>query len=167
MLNEDIYQNRNLKEIFNKTNVIKKPISGIISGYHEISYILITPDDSNPSFSVEVSGTIKVSPKFVISPNSLGDSFGDIFDKETFDKEIQARMFSFVYSRNKNVKLENVKFQIINIEVNAEKHVNKIHEQLLREENLKTGLILGPQFRYYPISLDKFVSEILDREFTV
>ena len=132
-----------------------------------IAGILITPDEKNPSNSVEVNGTISVSPRFVISPNSSGETFAEVFDPETFDKEIQARMFSFVYARNKNVKIRNTDFQIRDFEEKPSEHLDRVHDRLLRQENIRTGLIFGPKFRYYPVSIDRFIREIVDREFRV
>jgi hypothetical protein len=40
------------REVFYNTRILRKPISGIISGYHQLSYILISPDDENPSRTV-------------------------------------------------------------------------------------------------------------------
>jgi hypothetical protein len=167
MFNESMFDNPKLNEVFYKTSVIRKPISGIVSDYHELPYVLVTPDDKNPDHSIEVNGSIKVSPRFVLSPSQLGDSFGEVFDPETFDKEIQARLFSFVYSRRKNLKLSSTGFTVSNFEEKADEHLNRVHDVLLKEENIRTGLIFGPMFRYYPVSIDRFIREIVDREFSV
>lgn len=158
-------KDRQIKDVFHRTNVVRKPISGIVSDYHELPYILVSPDDKDPRHSIKVNGTIKVSPRFVITPDMLGEAFGEVFDPSTFDKEIEARLFSFAYSRRKNVKLENTDFGVATIEEPAREHVDRIHDDLLRQENMRTGLIFGPVFKYYPVSLDRFISEILDREF--
>lgn len=163
----DPYQNPKLKEIFTKTEVLRRPISGIVSDYHELPYILITPDEKNPSHSIEVAGNIKVSPRFVISPDTLGEKFGEVFDPETFDKEIEARVFSFIYAQKKNLKIESTDFSVTNYEELPGEHAERVLDKLMREENVKTGLIAGPRFKYYPISVDRFIRDILDREFNV
>ena len=34
-------ENEILQEVFSKTSILRKPITGIISGYHQLPYILI------------------------------------------------------------------------------------------------------------------------------
>jgi hypothetical protein len=165
MLDGNFGENQKFKEVFFKTRVIKKPITGIISDYHQLPYILVAPDEKDPTHTVEVNGNIHVSPRFVLSAESLGETFGEVFDPGTFDKDIEARMFSFVYAKKRTIKLENKDFKISNFEERPEEHINRVLDTLMQQENIRTGLIFGPRFSYYPISIDKFIREILDREF--
>lgn len=168
MMGENAYQNRDLRAVYHKTRILRKPMTGIVSGYHDLPYVLVSPDEKNPSNSVKVNGRIHVSPRFILPPGQLnGESFGDVFDPETFDQEIEARMFSFVYSRKGNVKLENTQFEITGVEEGAEDHVKRVLDDLMRQEDIQTGLIFGPRFPYYPVSVDRFISEIIEREFNV
>jgi len=155
------------KEIFNKTTIVRKPITGIVSGFHQLPYILIAPDENNDSHAIEINGKINVSPKFIISPSMMSESFGDVFDPETFDKDLQGRLFSFAYSNKKNVKIESEYFKIKNIEEKPDEYIKRVLDQLMGQENINTGLIFGPQFKYYPVSLDRFLNEIIEREFNV
>ena len=157
--------NETLREVYFKTDILRKPISGIVSGYHQLPYILIAPNDENPSQTIEINGKINVSPKFIISPHALQESFGEVFNPETFDQEIQGRLFSFAYSGNKKIKIESEYFKLQNFEEKPEEHLNRINDILMAQENTRTGLIFGPKFQYYPVSVDKFISEIVDREF--
>ena len=166
-MNNQYSQNPGLQKIFHTTKIVRKPISGIISGYHELPYILVAPDDTNPAHSVEINGKINVSPKFIITPSALNETFGDVFDPETFEKEIEGRLFSFAYVNTRNLKIENEYFTVKNYEENPNDHLDRVNDDLLMQENLKTGLIFGPHFKYYPISLDRFINEIIDREFRV
>ncbi len=161
------YKNEQLREIFHKTAVLRKPLTGIVSGYHELSYILVAPDEQNNTHAIEINGKINVSPKFIISPNMLHETFGDVFDPETFDRELQGRFFSFAFGNRKNIKVENEYFHVKNIEEKADEYIKKVLDRLLQQENINTGLIFGPQFKYYPVSIDRFINEILDREFTI
>jgi hypothetical protein len=154
-----------LREVYFKTNILRKPISGIVSGYHQLPYILVAPNEENPSASVEINGKINVSPKFIISPQALQETFGEVFDPETFDQDIQGRVFSFAYSGNKRLKVESEYFKVQNYEERPEEHVNRVQDGLMAQENTRTGLIFSPRFQYYPVSLDRFISEIVDREF--
>ena len=162
--------NRNnelIKEIFHKTKILRKPISGIVSGYHELPYILVAPNTDNTEHTIEITGKINVSPKFVITPGMFGEAFDSIFDPETFDEDLQGRVFSFTNHSNKNMKVENEYFNLKTIEEPHELYVHSVLDRLMAQENIKTGLIYSPHFRFYPVSIDKFINEILDKEFNV
>ncbi|MBD3317329.1 MAG: hypothetical protein GF344_16195 [Chitinivibrionales bacterium] len=160
-------QNPLINEVFQTTTIMRKPITGIVSGYHELPYILVAPDDDNPERAVEISGKVNVSPKFIISPQALGETFGQVFDPETFDRELEGRVFSFAHTRKMNLKVESEYLNIKGIEAKPSDHADRIHDELLRGEDVKTGLILGPRLNYYPVSLDRFIVEISEREFNV
>jgi hypothetical protein len=160
-------KNELFKEIFHKTMILRKPITGIVSGYHQLSYILIAPDEENNAHAVEINGKINVSPKFIISPAMLQETFGDVFDPDTFDKDLQGRFFSFAFGNKKNFKVENEYFQVKNVEETSEDYSKKVLDRLLMQENISTGLIVGPRFKYYPVSIDRFINEIIEREFNV
>ena len=160
-------QNETLREVYFKTDILRKPISGIVSGYHQLPYILIAPNDENPSHAIEINGKINVSPKFILSPQTLQETFGDIFNPETFDREIQGRLFSFAYTGNKQLKIESEYFKLQNYEEKPEEHLNRVNDSLMAQENTRTGLIFGPKFQYYPVSVDRFISEIINREFGI
>lgn len=159
--------NQELQEAYYKTTILRKPISGIVSGYHDLPYILVAPDDENSSQTIEINGKINVSPKFIISPGMINESFGDVFDPETFDKQIEGRLFSFSYSGKRNLKIQNESFKINKYEESPEDHCNRINDQLMQQENTNTALIFSPRFQFYPVSIDRFISEILEREFRV
>ena len=38
-------------------------------------------------------------------------------------------------------------------------------DELAQREVINTGVILAPDVRFYPVSLDRFITEILDQEF--
>jgi hypothetical protein len=156
-----------LRKVYATTRIVRKPISGIISGYHELPYILVAPNDENSEHSVEINGTINVSPKFVISPGMLQESFGDVFDAETFDKAIEGRLFSFAYAGKKNLKIESTNFRLTHSEEEAERRLDTVHDRLMQQENTRTGLIFCPRFAVYPVSVDRFITEIIDREMRV
>lgn len=166
-MNNFNYQNSKLRDIFNATKVIRKPVTGIISDYHELPYILITPGKNGNSESLEVSGKIKVSPKFVLSASALQESFGEVFDPETFSSDIEGRLFSFAFSNNRNLKVESEDFKVKETSINSDILLDRVHDRLMQKEDIKTALISGPEFDFYPISLDRFINEILSREFRV
>lgn len=162
---DDYHLNEAIKEVYERTDIVRKPLSGIVSGYHQLPYILVAADEENKSGSVQISGMINVSPRFVISPQQLSEAFSDVFDPETFDKQIHGRVFSFAYGRRKNVKVESQNLDIRPFGERPKERLNRVEDDLAREENVRTALIFGPRFAYYPVSIDRFVNEILDREF--
>lgn len=156
-----------LREVYRTTRILRRPVSGIISGYHELPYILVAPNEENTDHTIEVNGTINVSPKFVITPGMLQETFGDVFDAETFDRDIEGRLFSFTYSGRKNLKVESTGFALSHSEHKPDEHISEIEDRLMRQENTHTGLVFCPHFTFYPVSIDRFISEIIDREMRV
>ena len=156
-----------LREVYAATRIVRKPISGIISGYHELPYILVAPNDENRDHTVEINGIINVSPKIVVSPGLLQETFGEVFDTETFDTAIEGRLFSFAYTGKKNLKIESTQFRIAQHEDQPEAYCSRIEDQLMQQENTRSGLIFCPNFSFYPVSIDRFIGEILDREMRV
>ena len=160
-------QNPQFRSVYDQTQVLRRPLCGIVSGYHELPYILITPDDDDPSHSVEINGKVNVSPKFIISPGALSETFGEVFDPETFDRQIEGRFFSFACGRRKDVQVKSEYLHIKNIQEKVQEYLDKVHDKLMLEENIRTSLLFGPVFQYYPISIDRFISEIVEREFNL
>lgn len=156
-----------LREVYDNTRIMRRPVSGIISGYHQLPYILVAPDDENGDNSLEINGTINVSPKFIIAPGMLQESFGDVFDTETFNSEIEGRFFSFAYAGRKNLKIESRDFKMTHVGQSADSHLARVEDRLMQQENTRTGLIYCPHFTYYPVSIDRFISDIIDREMRV
>ena len=58
---------RFLQTVFDETRVLRKPLRGIISGYHVLPYVLVGPSAyDQASKTVEVRGRIRVSPRLVL-----------------------------------------------------------------------------------------------------
>src|SRR5262247_1362116 len=115
-----------LRAIFDETRIVRKPLTGIITGYHVLPYILVAPEHDQPARAVEVRGRIKVSPRLVIAAGGDGPTYGDLF---------------------------------------GESHLDRVLDELSRREVIDTGVIVSPDARFYPLSLDRFIREILDQEF--
>ena len=170
LLNNDYRSNESMREVYERTDILRKPICGIVSGYHDLPYIMVAPAVEDGNRTVEVTGRICVSPKFVISMDSLCETFGDIFDPDTFDDDIEGRIFSFASGRGagaggRNVKVESKYFNLQRFDDRPGDYLERVADMLMSQEDTRTGLIFSPDFRYYPVSIDKFISEIMDREF--
>jgi hypothetical protein len=154
-----------LRHVFDHTEILRKPLAGIITGYHVLPYIIVGPEEDRPNRSVEVRGRIKVSPRLVITPREAGLTYGEFFaERELMDQAIVARVFSFRYASR--VNLEHDDLTITRQEREATRHLERVLDDLARQEIVNTGVISTPDVRFYPVSIDRFIREILDQEFT-
>jgi len=152
-----------LRHVFDETQVVRKPLTGIITGYHVLPYILVGPEHDHPGRSVEVRGRIKVSPRLVIGAGN-GPTYGEMFNEtELMDQRLIARVFSFRYASR--VALESEELRIRRQERDAHGHLERVLEELSQREVINTGVIAAPDVRFYPVSIDRFIREILDQEF--
>lgn len=153
-----------LRGIFEQTRVLRRPISGIVVGYHELPYILVGPDVEMERRAVEIRGKIRVSPRLVIRPGE-GQTYGEVFgESEVMDRMLLGRVFAFRYAARRHAVIESEDLIIRPAEGDPEGHVERILDELARREVLDTGLILSPDVKFYPISIDRFLHEILDSE---
>jgi hypothetical protein len=153
------------REIFDETEILKKPTTGYVSGYHVLPYILLGRSPREENNVVEIRGKISVSPKFVISPEHLGPTYGELFDAQGMDEAIVGRIFAFSYLKKHHVNIKSEDFSIQNIEKGIESALASVLDELERKEIINTGVIITPNVKFYPISLEKFILKILDNEF--
>jgi len=155
-----------LRGIFEETRVLRKPVTGIVSGYHVLPYILVGPDKELERRAVEVRGKIRVSPRLVIRPGQEGPTYGEVFgESELMDRTLVGRLFAFRYAARRHAVVESEDLTIRPAEGDPESRIQRILDELASGEILDTGLILSPDVKFYPISVDRFLHEILDREF--
>jgi hypothetical protein len=153
-----------LRHIFQQTEVVRKPLTGIITGYHMLPYIVVGPEHDHPNRSVEVRGRIKVSPRLIFTPGRDGPTYGELFgDRELMDQRLVARIFSFRYASR--VSLESEELNIRRHEHEPHDRLEQVLDELTQREIVNTGVIVTPDVRFYPVSLDRFIREILDQEF--
>ena len=153
-----------LRHVFDETRVVRKPLAGIITGYHVLPYILVGPEHDQPGHSVEVRGRIKVSPRLVIAAGGAGPTYGEMFNEtELMDQRLIARVFSFRYASR--VALEIEERRIRRQARDPLGPLERILEELTQREVINTGVIVSPDVRFYPVSIDRFIREILDQEF--
>jgi hypothetical protein len=153
-----------LKHVFDETRIVRRPMTGIITGYHVLPYILVGPEHEQAGRSVEVRGRIKVSPRLVISPGRDGPTYGELFgERDLMHQTLVARVFSFRYASR--VALESEDLKIRRQARDPEGQLERILDELAQRELINTGVIVSPDVRFYPVSLDRFIREILDDEF--
>jgi hypothetical protein len=155
-----------VKSIFDQTQILRKPMSGIIAGYHVLPYVLVGPQEEREQRSVEIRGKIRVSPRLVISPSYRGPTYGDVFDDpEVMDQAIVARIFSFLYASRHQVQIESEDLKIVKSDRDPRAQLNLALDELMRREVINTGVIFCPRVKFYPVSIDRFLAEIIEEEF--
>ncbi len=171
-----LFENTNpdhLRKIFEATDIRRVPMTGIVSGYHTLPFTLVGPNDEsdaadapkNPG-SLKLTGKISVSPKLVVSISPNDERFAEIFpESEPFmDRSLVGRMFSFstAYRRNHRIRNEN-----LSVEAYPDPSLDlleKVMTEIQRGEIINMGVIWCPQPRFYPISLERFISAVVVRE---
>ena len=154
------------RSIFEATRVLRRPLRGIIAGYHVLPYILVGPQEEQQQRSVEIRGKIRVSPRLVISPSHRGQTYGELFhDDDVMDRALVARVFSFLYASRHQVQLEGEELRIVKSDCDPQAQLNRALDDLMRREIINTGVIFCPRVRFYPVSIDRFLTEILGDEF--
>jgi hypothetical protein len=169
-----------LKRIYAMTAVKRVPITGIVSGYHTLPFTLVGPNDgssdggdaSEARGSLKLTGKISVSPKLVVSISPDDERFSEIFpESEPFmDRSIVSRVFAFAgpnlpsaFRRNHRIRNEHLTVEEL-LEPDQEV-LQRVLNELSRAEVINMGVIWCPQPRFYPISLERFIVSVLDREF--
>ena len=156
---------RQMHEIYNQTVVVRRPTYGIVSGYHELPYVCIG-QSLEPRFrTTEVRGRIHVSPRFVIRPPHMEPSYEDVFGQENVDGELSGRIFGFFGFRGKPVECKSEYLEVSHCDLPVESALDRTMDQLARQEDLTTGVIITPDARYYPVSLERFISSVIEDEF--
>jgi hypothetical protein len=154
---------RSVKEVFEGTRIVRRPVRGIVAAYHELPYRLVGPREDG---SVLIQGTIRVSPRLVLTLRQLADRFGDIFEGDDgfMDQEIVARSFQFAVARDPNRSIRNEHLRIEPRTEAADRLLGDLEDQMARAEDTRTALLHCPNPRLYPISIDRFLREILGSE---
>ena len=161
-----------LKFVYKATDIKRLPMTGIVAGYHTLPFTLIGPNDQegNPADrrgSLKLTGQIKVSPKLVIPVSPHDERFSDMFpESEPFmDRSIVARVFSLHIVNGKNYRIRNEHLTVEEYPEGDRDLLEKVLNELARAEVINMGVIWCPQPRFYPISLERFIASVLDREF--
>ena len=156
---------REMRAIFDQTVLVRSPKYGIIKGYHELPYVCIGEAIESGFRTTLVKGKVMVSPQFLITPQHLGPSYEDIFGDEHVDKNITGRMFGYMGFRGKPVQCKSEYMQVEHVDASIDVVLSNELEELERKEDITAGVMICPNAQYYPISIEKFISSILDDEF--
>jgi hypothetical protein len=169
-----------LRRVFERTEVKRSPIVGIVKGYHTLPFTLVGPDDAmvdgvdgtdsdTPSLrgSVVLKGRLSVSPRLILPVGPDGESFGEAFPEEEpyMDSGLRARMFAFAVGKGRNLRVRN---EHLSVEAFADSDailLERVLDEMDRGEVIDRAVIWCPEPRFYPVSLEKFILSVLEREF--
>ena len=156
---------RDMRDLYRRTVIVRKPTYGIVTGYHELPYICLGTPPEKTDGAMAVRGKIQVSPRFVIRPEHLNPSYAEIFGEENVDVELAGRMFGFLGFPQGPVECKSEYLSVENVDKNIDELLSNCLDELDRHEDITTGVIITPDTRYYPVSLERFIAGILDDEF--
>jgi hypothetical protein len=156
-----------MREIYQRTQIIRRPTYGIISGYHELPYICLGMSGEWEDETLVVRGKVKVSPRFVIRPEHLGPSYAEIFGEDNVDAQLVGRVFGFLGFRGRPVECTSGELDVKRLKQPLDDTMHKVIDDLERHENISTGVIITPSSRYYPVSVERFIATVLEDEFSV
>lgn len=156
-----------MREIFRETVIVRRPTYGIISGYHELPYICLGAGLDSDSGTTEVRGKVHVSPRFIIRPQHFEPSYREIFGDANVDAALAGRVFGFLGFRGKPLECKSEHLEVKQVAASVDRVLSQTLDELERREDITTGLIMTPDSRYYPVSIERFISAIIEDEFSV
>jgi hypothetical protein len=165
MVLDDMPSHEELHQIYEKTQILRKPTYGIVSGYHELPYIMLGKSFESGYDTTRVKGKIHVSPRFIIRPAHLEPSYEEIFGEENVDVQLMGRIFGFLGFRGKPVECKSEYLEIKHVNQSLDYMLATTRDEFDRQEDIVTGLIITPNARYYPVSIERFISVVLEDEF--
>ncbi len=158
---------REMQAIFDDTVIVRGPRYGIIKGYHELPYVCIGRAIESGYQSTRVQGKVMVSPQFVITPDHYGPNYEDIFGTEHLDKELVGRMFGYMGFRDKPIECRSEYVNVDHVDKTIDEVLSETLDDMERKEDIVSGVVICPNAQYYPISVERFISSILDDEFNL
>ena len=154
-----------MRAIYDQTVVVRRPRYGIVTGYHELPYVCIGESFETGFNTTRVKGKVQVSPRFVLRPPQYGPSYEEIFGEENIDNALMGRIFGFMGFQDRPVEFTSEYLDVKHVDANVDRVLNETLDELERHEDITTGVLISPNAQYYPVSIEKFISTILDDEF--
>ena len=171
-----------LRRVFERTEIRRSPITGIVRGYHTLPFSLVgpgdatrleaeaaepSPEDAPTSGSVLLTGRISVSPRLVIPVSPEPERFGDAFPEDApfMDRGLVARVFAFAAGKGKGLRVRNEHLAVESFADSDALLLERVLDDHDRAESVDCAVIWCPEPRFYPVSLERFILSVLDREF--
>ena len=157
---------REMRALFDQTVVVRQPRYGIVSGYHELPYVCLGESLESGYLTTRVKGRVQVSPRFLIRPPQYEPSYEDIFGADNVDEALMGRMFGFLGFRGHPVECKSEYLELKHLDASVDRVLNETLDDLERHEDITTGVIISPNTQYYPVSIERFISSVLEDEFS-
>lgn len=154
-----------LRDIFAQTVVVRKPRFGIVSGYHELPYVCVGESWEPAQRTTVIRGKVQVSPQFIIRPSQYNPSYDDIFGEEYTDSALVGRLFGFLGFRNHPVECKSEYLEVQHLDASIDRVLSGELDQLERHEDITTGVLISPNPQFFPVSVERFISAVLEEEF--
>jgi hypothetical protein len=156
-----------MKALFDRTVVVRQPRYGIVSGYHELPYVCLGEAIESGHQTTEVRGKVQVSPRFLIRPEHLEPSYEEIFGSEHTSRAIAGRMFGFLGFRDRPVECTSEFLKVAYRDVPIDQILAETLDELERMEDITTSVLISPNPEYFPVSIERLISAVLEDEFNV
>lgn len=153
--------------LYDQTVVVREPRFGIVCGYHELPYICIGESTETGHRVMRIKGTVHVSPRFVLRPPQYEPSYEEIFGEEYTDTGLVGRIFGFVGFRGRPVDYTSEHLEVKSVEASIDRVLSETLDDLERQEDITTGVIISPNPQYFPVSIERFIASVLEDEFRV
>jgi len=175
-----------MRRVYERTEIRRSPLTGIVHGFHTLPFSLVGPEDgdavpedaerpeadasppdNDPRGSVLLTGKISVSPKLILSMPHSPENFGDVFPEEApyMDPALTGRVFAFAVGKGRNLRIRNEHLSVESFADSDAILLERVLDDLDRSETINRAVIWCPEPRFYPISLEKFILSVLEREF--
>lgn len=155
-----------MRAIYAATTIVRRPVHGIIRGYHELPYVCIGASVVSGKNTMRVKGRVHVSPRFLIRPAHYAPNYEDIFGEDNVDEALTGRVFGFLGFRDRPVECTSEFLDVKCLDATVDQVLGESLNELDRMEDLSTGVIITPDSRYYPVSVERFISSIIEEEFS-
>lgn len=156
-----------MRRIFRGTVIVRKPTYGIVRGYHELPYVCLGPSFEAGYETATIRGKVQVSKQFVIRPSHYSPRYEDIFGADNVDLEIAGRMFGFMGFPKRPLEFKSEYLEIEHGNETVDDLLSQCLDDLERREDITTGVLISPDNRYFPVSVERFIASVLDDEFSI
>lgn len=155
-----------IRKIFRGTVIVRKPTYGIVRGYHELPYVCLGPSFEPGFDTATVKGKVQVSQQLLIRPSHYAPRYEDVFGSDNVDMEISGRLFGFMGFPKRPLEFKSEYLEIEHGHETVDVLLSRCLDELERREDITTGVLISPDNRYFPVSVERFIASVLDDEFS-
>jgi len=156
-----------IRAIYRETQIIRKPTYGIISGYHELPFVLLGESFEAGRATTRVRGKVQVSPRLIMRPPSAEPSYDEVFGEEHVDALLVGRVFGFMGFRDKPVECKSEYLHLEHLDRSLDAALGEVLDDIEYREDITMGVIISPNAQYFPVSIERFIASILDDELSL